>query len=154
MPNTTARNKVFFDSSALFSGVFSSRGAARALLMLAEAGLIELYVSEQVITETENALARKAPAALTYYRHALKSTGFRILPDPTMEDVLNCAGLLEHKADIPILVAAIRGRVDYMVSLDQHFTSKAEFGKEGLPRIGSPGQVLHWLREDSLAPSN
>ena len=52
---------LFLDSSALFAGVVSATGAARALLMLAEAGTVAITVSEQVVAETERALARRCP---------------------------------------------------------------------------------------------
>jgi len=74
---------LFLDSSALFAGVVSSGGAARALLLMAESGLLTLTVSEQVVAETERAVARKVPRALVYYREALRSTELRIVRDPS-----------------------------------------------------------------------
>lgn len=148
MPNTTPTTRVFLDSSALFSGVFSSRGASRALLMLAEAGVIQLCVSEQVIAETENALARKAPGALPFYRRTLKSTGLLILPDPAAPELDAYAGLIGDRTDVPILAAAARADVDYLASLDQHFAAVGESPDIDLPRIGTPREVLAWLRQE------
>jgi len=45
-----SRANLFLDSSALFAGVASPVGAARALILLAEANLITITISEQVIT--------------------------------------------------------------------------------------------------------
>jgi len=70
--STMSRIDVFLDSSVLFAGVASSAGAARALLLLGEAEQMTITVSEQVITQTECALARKLPTALRYYRQALR----------------------------------------------------------------------------------
>jgi len=78
---------LFLDSSALFAGVVSAEGAARALLMMADGNLIGITVSAQVVSETERALARKVPRALLYYRETLRSTGLRIVADPAPEDV-------------------------------------------------------------------
>ena len=50
---------LFFGSSALFAGIVSARGAARALLRFAESALITITVFEQVVAETERAVARK-----------------------------------------------------------------------------------------------
>lgn len=61
------RPDLFLDSSALFAGIVSSGGTARVLLLLAEAGLVTVTVSEQVVAETERAAARKVPQALAYY---------------------------------------------------------------------------------------
>lgn len=77
-----SRAEVFFDSSALFAGVVSATGAARALLLLSEAGvLIQVIVSEQVIAETERNVAGKLPRALPYYREALRSGAVKIVQD-------------------------------------------------------------------------
>jgi predicted nucleic acid-binding protein len=78
------RPELFFDASALFAGVASFAGAARALPLLSEARAITIIVSEQVIAETEGALARKIPTALPFYRQALRASGIRIVRDPTL----------------------------------------------------------------------
>ena len=70
MPRAT----LFLDSSALVAGILSAQGAARALLLLAEVGVIALVVSEQVIAETERAIARKVPRALPDLRRAIRRT--------------------------------------------------------------------------------
>jgi predicted nucleic acid-binding protein len=56
--------KVFLDTSALFAGLWSDSGGARQILQLAEAGLVTLTVSPQVLSEIENNLRRKAPDLL------------------------------------------------------------------------------------------
>ena len=140
---------LFLDSSALFSGIASTTGAAPALLALAEAGLITLTVSEQVIAETERSLARKVPAALPVYRQALRSLGLRIVRDPTPEAVVAHQDWMTHLADVPILVAAMQAGVDYLVTLNRrHFIDDpAVAGRSGL-RIGTPGDALAWVREE------
>jgi len=50
--------KVFLDTSALFAGLWSDSGGARQILKLAEAGLVTLAVSPQVLSEIENSLRR------------------------------------------------------------------------------------------------
>ena len=44
---------LFFDSSALIAGIISDKGAARALLLLAEDRKLKISVSDQVIVEVE-----------------------------------------------------------------------------------------------------
>ncbi|RLC75926.1 MAG: hypothetical protein DRI61_14160, partial [Chloroflexi bacterium] len=51
--------KVFFDSSALFAGVFSATGGARLIMKLAEGKHLRLIVSQQVLAETERSLRAK-----------------------------------------------------------------------------------------------
>lgn len=145
-----SRSRLFLDSSALFAGVASSKGAARALLLLAEGELIEIVVCEQVIVETEQALARKLPQALTLYREVLRRTGLRIRRNPSTEDVRANAGLVSHAADIPILVAAMQAKADYFVTLNRHhFLDDPLVAVRSGLRIGTPGEALAWVRAQS-----
>jgi predicted nucleic acid-binding protein len=150
MPNP----ELFFDSSALFAGVVSSRGAARTLLLLAEAELITIVVSEQLVAETERALARKVSRALPYYREALRSTGMRILRDPSPEEVETHRDVIAHQADVPIVVAAMKVEVDYLVTHNRrHFIDDPNVVARSGLRIGTPGDALAWIREQ-LAREN
>jgi len=147
MANTTSAIKLFFDSSALFAGVLSPSGAARALLVLAEAGRFHLLVSEQVVAETERALARKAPRGLPLYREALRAARIHIVRDPSPEDVDRHRGIIAHAADVPIIVAAMQAQVDYLVTLNRrHFLDDPAVAERSGLRIGTPGDALHWLR--------
>ncbi len=139
--------QLFFDSSALFAGVASQAGAPRALLMLDENGIIGVTASEQVIAETERALARKAPQALPYYRQALRSARITIVHDPAPDVVFVNAGLTSHAADLPILVAARRIQTDFLVTLDRrHFIDDPQVAARAGIRIGTPGDALAWVR--------
>ena len=148
------RANLFLDSSALFAGVASSTGAARVLLELAEYGLVTITISEQVIAETERALARKAPAALPAYRQALRTIGLTVQRDPSPDDVLSCRDMIAHQADVPILAAARLARVDYLVTLNRrHFVDDPAVAVRSGLRIGTPGDALAWLRERGFIPS-
>jgi predicted nucleic acid-binding protein len=143
---------LFLDSSALFAGVASTTGAAHALLALAEAGLITLTVSEQVIAETERSLARKVPAALPAYRQALRSLGLRIVRDPAPEAILAHQDWMAHLADVPILVAAMQAGVAYLVTLNRrHFIDDPAVAVHSRLLIAVPGDALAWVREEDAA---
>jgi hypothetical protein len=138
---------LFFDSSALFSGIISASGASRALLVLAEAGVLTVTVSEQVVAETERAVARKIPQALVDLRSALRSTGLRLVPDPAAGDVEAHRGIVPHEADVPIVVAAMNARVDYLVTLNRrHFLDDPGVAVRSGLSIGTPGEALAWVR--------
>lgn len=141
------RPDLFLDSRALFAGVVSPNGAARALLLLAEAGLLAVTVSEQVVAETERAVARKVPQALVYYRETLRSTGLHIVHDPSPEEVEAHKDIIAHRADVPIVVAAMRAGVDYLVTLNRRYfiDDPGVAARSGL-RIGAPGDTLAWVR--------
>lgn len=142
-----AKPSLFLDSSALIAGVLSSTGAARALLLLGEASQITITISEQVIVETERALARKAPAALPYYRQALRSSGMRIVQAPSAAEIQAFQGIIAHPADVPIVVAAMQAGVEYLVTLNRrHFIDDPEVAVRSGLRIGTPGDALAWVR--------
>lgn len=142
---------LFFDSSALISGVISVEGGARALLLLAEGGLVTITISDQVVAETERTLARKAVAALPYYRAALRASNVRIVPDPLPDDLAPHQEVIGHSADVPIVRAAMRAEVDYVVTLNRkHFIDDPNVATRSGLRIGTPGDALAWLREGYL----
>ncbi|MEA3338877.1 MAG: PIN domain-containing protein [Chloroflexota bacterium] len=139
---------LFLDSSALFAGVVSSTGAARALLLLAERGMVTITISEQVVAETERAVARKIPQALTYYREALFSSGLRIVRNPAPGEVEAHRDIIAHQADVPIVVAAMEARVDYLATFNRrHFIDDPDVAAQSGLRIGTPGDALAWVRE-------
>ena len=142
------RPDLFIDSSALFAGVVSAAGAARALLLLAEAELITVTVSEQVVTETEHAVARRILGALPYYREALHSTGLRIVSDPSSEEIEPHRDLIRHQPDVPIVVAAMKANVDCLVTFNRrHFIDDPQVAERSGLRICTPGDALAWVRD-------
>jgi predicted nucleic acid-binding protein len=139
--------RLFLDSSALVAGIASSTGAARALLVMAEAGGVSIILSEQVVAETERAIARKIPEALPDFRAALRSTGMRIVRDPSPGEVAAHTGVIAHQSDVPVIVAAMKAGVDYLVTLDRrHFLDDPAVAKRSGLRIGTPHTALTWLR--------
>lgn len=139
---------LFFDSSALFAGIVSASGASRALLLLAEAGQVRITVSEQVVAETERAVARKIPRALPNYREALRATGLRIVGDPPPIGIEAHKDIITHQADVPIVVAAMQAKTDCLVTLNRrHFVDDPNVGAHSGLRIGTPGDALAWVRE-------
>ena len=139
---------LFLDSSALVAGIISAQGAARALLLLAEAGEIHLVVSAQVIAETEGAIARKVPLALPDLRQAIRQSGLRIVRDPSPEQVAEGQHFIAHPPDVPILLAAMQAQVDYLVTLNRkHFLDDPGVAQSSGLRIGTPGDALAWVRE-------
>jgi len=143
-----SRNDIFFDSSALIAGIVSTQGASRALLLLAEDKKILITVSEQVIAEVERNIARKAPKAVPFARELILRANIRILRDPHVEEVLQRQDWMSHPADVPILVAAVLARVDYLVTLNtKHFIDDPEVSRRCGLRIGTPGDALAWVRD-------
>ena len=141
--------QLFFDASALFAGVISAVGAARALLLLSEAGILAITVSEQVIAETERTLARKAPTALPFYRETLRASRLRIIKDPSAAEVAAARNMIAHEPDVSILVAAVKIRTGCLVTFKRrHFIEDPEVARRSGLRIGTPGDALAWVRNE------
>jgi predicted nucleic acid-binding protein len=140
--------KVFLDSSALISGVISSTGAARVLFVMSESGQIEAFISEHVITESERSLARKVPHALPEFRQTIRDAQPRIIHNPTQQ-VSDHLYLINDPADVPILLSAMKAKVNYLATHNRrHFLDDPTVAEKSGLRIGTPGDVLAWLREN------
>lgn len=140
--------KLFLDSSALFAGIASGKGASRALLLLAESERIEVTISEQVVVETERAIARKVPQALNDLRQAILISKVRIIRDPSIEMVIKHQDLISHPADVPILISAMNERVDYLVTLNRkHFIDDPAVAHKSGLRILLPVEALNEIRK-------
>ncbi len=141
--------KIFLDSSALIAGVISAAGAARVLLVMSEKGDIDLIISDYVITETERSLTRKVPHALEDYREALKDAHIKVVRNPSTEEIQANLHLIADKDDVPILLAAIAAKVDYLATHNRkHFLDDPTVAEKVGFKIGTPGDVLAWIREN------
>jgi predicted nucleic acid-binding protein len=144
-----SKSRLFFDSSALIAGVLSRTGAARALMLLSEQEKLDLFISEHVIEECERSLARKVPAALPAFRNAIKDVKPKIVKAPTSEEVWACLYMISDPTDAPILAAAIKAEVNFLVTHNRkHFLDDPKVSEKSGLKIGTPGDALIWIRED------
>jgi predicted nucleic acid-binding protein len=140
--------KVFLDSSAVIAGVISSSGAARVLLVMSEHGQIEAFISEQVIVESERSMARKVPQALPEFRQTIKDADLKVIHNPTQKEIEENLYLIADPDDVPILLAAMKVHVDYLATHNRrHFLDDPKVAEKAGIKIGSPGDVLAWIRE-------
>ena len=139
---------IFLDSSALIAGVLSSTGAAHTLLMLGEDETIFLTVSEWVVRESEEALHRKSPKSIKALRSSLLISKIQIVVDPSAEEIRANLYLIEDRDDVPVLFAAVKAGVDYLATHDhKHFLDDPKVAERAGIKIGTPGDVLAWLRD-------
>ena len=137
---------IFLDSSALFAGIVSASGAAWALLLLAETGHITVTSSEQVVAETERAIARKLPQLLSDVRGSTLASQAQIFRAPARPDIKANLYLLSHTADVSKLLAAMKAEVDYLATLNRrHFIDDPGVAQKSGLRIETPGDTLHWV---------
>jgi len=140
---------IFLDSSALVAGVLSETGAAHVLLLLGESEDILLTVSEMVIIESERAITLKSPRNIPVLRNAIVSSNLIIVRDPSSKEIEANLYLINDPNDVPILIAAMKAKVDYLATHNRkHFLDDPEVAERSGLRIGTPGDVLAWLREN------
>lgn len=139
---------IFLDSSALIAGVISETGAAHAILQLGESEDILLTVSEMVVAESERTVARKSPGNLSNLRALIKSAKLRIVTDPSKREVHAGLYLIGDPNDVPILLAAMKAKVDYLATHNRkHFLDDPDVAEKSGIQIGTPGDTLAWIRE-------
>lgn len=140
------RLKVFLDTSALIAGISSSKGAARAVLQLAEIGLIEVFVSRQVIIESDRNIEAKLIEMIDEYRKFIEILAPVLVDDPSQKEVKKFSSII-HPDDAPIFAAAVNSGVDYLVTWDRkHFIGKNISIRSNL-KIVTPGEFLKYFRE-------
>ena len=138
--------KIFLDTSALIAGIASSKGAARAVLQLAEVSLIEVIVSKQVIVEADRNIEEKISEMLNEYREFIKILSPILVDDPSQKE---CEKFLKviNPDDAPILASAVNSRADYLITWDKkHFMSKDVRAYSDI-KIVTPGEFLNHFRK-------
>ncbi len=109
--------RAFIDTSVLFSACLSTRGASHEIIKESLRGSVELVISQLVLKEAQRNFAQKARQAVPLFTQFLSAVPFTIVR-PTKQDVLEAATYTEFK-DAPIVAAAKKAEVDYLVSLDR-----------------------------------
>lgn len=140
------RPKVFLDTSALIAGIASVKGAARAVLQLAETGLTEVIVSRQVIVEADRNIEDKLPEMLGEYREFIKFLAPVLVDDPTRGEVKRFSTVI-NPDDAPILAATVNADADFLITWDRkHFIGK-DIHIHSNMKIVTPGEFLKYFRE-------
>ena len=115
--------RVFLDSSVLISGILSQTGASSAILDLGEAAEIVIVLSKGVLVETDRVFERKFPGLVGEFREFIRSLSPVVTADPTAQEIRDAESAID-KDDAPILAAARKVHIHYLVSLDTgHFHS-------------------------------
>ena len=139
--------RLFLDTSALFAGLWSAEGGARALLRLGEAGSVDLYVSSPVLAEIEDVIRRKAKHILPLLAVTFDRSQVKVLPSAPSEVLENALTLVQHPGDARILADAWHNRVDFLVTLDKaHFLDIPGLADKLPFPLGTPGDGLAWLK--------
>jgi len=144
--------RVFLDSSVLIAGLISSQrkpggqtGASSAILDLGEAEEIVIVLSKGVLVETDRVFEKKFPNLIGDFREFIKNLSPVITEDPTPQEIRAAERFID-KGDAPILAAAKKENIHFLVSLDtKHFHSPK--ARQYLKRpVVTPAQFLAEFR--------
>ena len=135
--------RIFLDSIVILSGLLSSTGAPRIILdilTLSLPGVIGLTGRYNLI-EIERNIKKKAPAILPVYDEYLPKLRLEIVPVPAPADIARYRGIVADK-DTPVLVSAIKGRTDFLVTGDKKHFDKIKRRQAIHCRIVNPSEFL------------
>jgi len=140
--------RAFVDASVLIAASYSPTGASREIIRQAIRGNVTLIASELVLEETRENLRAKAPEALVYLEQVLDIVPLELV-QPTEQQVLQAASYTALK-DAPIVAAAQRARVAYLVSLDRrHLVDVPTVAQRSGLKIVLPAELLEEIRQQA-----
>jgi len=145
--------RVFLDSNVILSGLLSDKGAPRILLDLLSVGtpfLVGLTGRYNLIEIERNIKKKKKmPEILSIYKEYFQKLNLKIIPLPPKELVREYFGKIAEK-DIPVLVSAIRGQVDFLITGDKyHFGRMKDFRKYPF-HIVTPSEFIDTILPEFL----
>jgi hypothetical protein len=102
-----------------------------------------------VIVESERSIDKKSPRNLNDLRNLIKAANLRIIGDPSDEEVEANIYLIGDPNGVPTLLAAMKANVDYLATHNRkHFLDDPKVAERSGIKIGTPGDVLAWIREN------
>lgn len=133
--------RIFTDTSVFFSACYSEEGASFEIFRQALRGKVQLVISDYVLVETERSPARKSPQDLQDFEIFRDNISFEIV-NASKEEVLDAARYTALK-DAPIVAAAKKAGVDYLVSLDRrHLVNQTEVAIASGLKIVLPEEIV------------
>jgi predicted nucleic acid-binding protein len=125
----------------------SPSGGARALFHLGEAGVFKIVMGKTVLEEAEEVIRRKIPNRLTDLAQLLNEARVEIVENPSAKHTQTANTLTTYMPDALVLAEALQAMPDWFITHDrEHFLNNPALQR--LPfRIGNPGDVLQWQRE-------
>jgi predicted nucleic acid-binding protein len=136
-------SKIFLDSNVILSGLISDKGPPRIILDVLTLRLPFLMGStgEYNLIEIERNLKKKMPGLLSVYKRYLPSLNLKVIPLPRPAEIRDFFGKIADK-DIPVLVSAIRGKVDFLITGDKQHFEKLKASRKYPFKIITPSEFL------------
>lgn len=148
---TPARPKLFWDSSGLIAAVMTpnEHSAGRLLLKLGEAGVVDMRVSREVLSDCDRVLRRINPARVTQLAVLLHQANIATTLDPNQDTIERCIEMTGYEPDARVLAAAIECDADLFLTQDtEHFLQNPLIGPPDTRlRVMTLHQGLEWCRD-------
>ncbi len=143
MARKTPNNRVFLDSNVIISGLLSDKGAPRIILDLLCLHLPHLngLTGRYNLLEVERNLQRKLPLALPVFHEYFPRMNMEIIPLPTPMELDPWFGITADK-DVPVIVSAIIGKADFLVTGDHKDFGSLKTNKRLPFRIVTPSEFV------------
>ncbi len=140
--------RAFIDASVLIAASLSPAGASRQIIHQAIRGELILVTSKLVMDEVGKNLTDKAPEALPAFQDFLDTVPFDLVR-PTKRQILQASHYTALK-DAPVVAAAKRAQVDYLVSLNRrHLVGVPEVARQSGLKIVLPHELLEEMRRQA-----
>ena len=147
------RPRVFWDSSAIITAIFSKKphSEARQLLQLGDLNLIDMRYCREVVRDVQFVVNKYRPDLIPELALTLDRANFAgESAQPNADTVRDCLELTAYLPDARVLACAIECDTDLFVTTDkQHFIGNPLIGppKTRL-RVMTPHEALDWVQEN------
>jgi putative PIN family toxin of toxin-antitoxin system len=147
MKNTQKLFKIFLDTSVLLSGLNSPFGASAFILSLFKLKKLIIVISPEVILEAEKLIETKFPLLKIPFLDFLASKPI-ITKKLTAKEIKSAYKIINSE-DAPILAGAIKGKVNFLITLDKKFLKIIKpFEKKIGFKVLTPKEFLEVFRRN------
>lgn len=140
--------RVFLDSSVLVAASASRTGASAFVLGYCRKKKVLGYTSLEALGEAKkNVILKLGPLAQNRFAFFLHHANILLIENPPVEEMAKCEKVINAK-DAPILAAAMKSPVSFLLTLDRKHFLKIEVAAFAKPlKISTPGEfVFNYLR--------
>ena len=134
MAKTPPDFRVMVDANVLIAGSVWPRWPYE-VLQHALSGDFQLVLSPYVIAQAEAQIVKTFPDSAWRFRRLVEGSNVELVKTPTKRQIEEAAGLVRDPTDIPVALAAIEAKVDYLVSEDKDLTAQDETTKQLRDRL-------------------
>ena len=125
MAGSSEKSRVLADANVLFAGSSFPRWPYE-VLQHALGGDYQLVLCPLVIDSARRHLQKRFPEHLDRFEKFLQKTDYELVPDPSPTEIGANPKLVRDLSDVGVALAAIAGKVDYLVSEDKDLTVRDE----------------------------